>query len=155
MGINSRVTGFTLVELVMVIILIGVLSALGIGLFTRSSAFSPLLATQQLQSATLLAQQAALAGNQANELKVTKGSKDFIFTVGPDTPYERKFQIGHNGTDLSVNGTDISVNGASFPISFNNLGRPNTSGNVEFTFSGDSTFTVCLSSLGAVYGGGC
>ena len=55
-------SGFTLVELVMVIILIGVLSVLGIGLFTRSSAFSPLLATQQLQSAALLAQQAALAG---------------------------------------------------------------------------------------------
>ena len=51
--------GFTLVELITVIALIGVLSALGIGLFARSSAFSPLLATQQLASATLLAQQAA------------------------------------------------------------------------------------------------
>ena len=58
--------GFTLVEMVMVIILIGVISAIGIGLFARSSTFSPLLATQQLASATLLAQQAALAGNSVN-----------------------------------------------------------------------------------------
>ena len=58
-------SGFTLVELVTVLILIGVLSALGVGLFASRSAFSPLLATQQLASATLLAQQAALAGNPA------------------------------------------------------------------------------------------
>ena len=63
-------SGFTLVELVMVIILIGVLSALGVGLFASRSAFSPLLATQQLASATLLAQQAALAGNSSNSLTI-------------------------------------------------------------------------------------
>ena len=143
-----KLKGFTLVELVMVIILIGVLSALGIGLFASRSAFSPLLATQQLASATLLAQQAALAGNEAGSLSVTQGADDFVFTVGPGTPSERKFRMSRNGTGLSVSG-------ASFPISFSDLGRPDTSGDVLFTFSGNSTFTVCLSSLGAVYGGGC
>ncbi|SNC76724.1 MSHA pilin protein MshC [Marinobacter sp. es.048] len=141
-------SGFTLIELVIVIILIGVLSALGIGLFASRSAFSPLLATQQLASATLLAQQAALAGNEANSLSVTQGVDDFVFTVGPGTPLEREFRMSRNGTTLSVSG-------ASFPISFSDLGRPDTSGDVLFTFSGDSTFTVCLSSLGAVYGGSC
>ncbi|PPI83607.1 type II secretion system protein [Marinobacter maroccanus] len=150
MRINNapRDSGFTLVELVMVITLIGVLSALGIGLFASRSAFSPLLAIQQLASVTLLAQQAALAGNEAGSLSVTQGADDFVFTVGPGTPSEREFRMSRNGTGLSVSG-------ASFPISFNDLGRPDTSGDVLFTFSGDSTFTVCLSSLGAVYGGGC
>lgn len=145
---SLKSSGFTLVELVMVIILIGVLSALGIGLFASRSAFSPLLATQQLASATLLAQQAALAGNEAGSLSVTQGADDFVFTVGPGTPTEREFRMSRNGTGLSVSG-------ASFPISFNDLGRPDTSGDVLFTFSGDSAFTVCLSSLGAVYGGSC
>ena len=147
-NIAPRSSGFTLVELVMVIILIGVLSALGIGLFASRSAFSPLLATQQLASATLLAQQAALAGNEAGSLSVTQGMDDFVFTVGLGTPLEREFRISRNGTGLSVSG-------ASFPISFNDLGRPDTSGDTLFTFSGDNTFTVCLSSLGAVYGGSC
>tara|TARA_Y100001001_G_scaffold109987_1_gene107686 strand:- start:6150 stop:6602 length:453 start_codon:yes stop_codon:yes gene_type:complete len=144
----KQVQGFTLVELIAVVILIGILSALGIGLFANRSAFSPLLATQQLASATLLAQQAALAGNEAGSLSVIQGSDDFVFIVGPGTSSEREFRISRDGTGLSVSG-------ASFPINFNDLGRPDTSGDVLFTFSGDSTFNVCLSSLGAVYGGSC
>lgn len=143
-----RSSGFSLVELVMVVILIGVLSVLGIGLFAGRSAFSPLLATQQLASATLLVQQAALAGNEANGLSVTQGHDDFVFTVGPGTPSERQFRLGRNGTSFSVSG-------ALFPIRFDNLGRPDTAGSVVFTFSGDSTYKTCLSSLGAVYAGSC
>lgn len=143
-----RSSGFTLVELVMVIILIGVLSVLGVSLFAGRSAFSPLLATQQLASATLLAQQAALAGNESSLFTVTQGPDDFVFTVGPGTSSERQFRMGRNGTSFSVTG-------ASLPITFDDLGRPQTGGDVLFTFSGDSTFTVCLSSLGAVYRGGC
>ena len=144
----EQVQGFTLVELIAVVILIGILAAVGVGLFASRSAFSPLLASQQLASATLLAQQAALAGNEAGSLSVTQGADDFVFTVGPGTPSERELRMSRNGTGLSVSG-------ASFPISFSDLGRPDTSGDVLFTFSGNSTFTVCLSSLGAVYGGGC
>ena len=144
----EQVQGFTLVELIAVVILIGILAAVGVGLFASRSAFSPLLASQQLASATLLAQQAALAGNEAGSLSVTQGADDFVFTVGPGTPSEREFRMSRNGTGLSVSG-------ASFPISFSDLGRPDTSGDVLFTFSGNSTFTVCMSSLGAVYGGGC
>ncbi len=142
-----RSSGFTLVELVMVIILIGVLSALGVGLFAGRSAFSPLLATQQLESATLLAQQAALAGNEANEFSVIQDTDDFIFKVGPGTPSEREFQIGRHGTTLD--------NPPTFPITFDSMGRPETGEDIQFTFSGDSTFKICLSSLGAVYRGSC
>ena len=141
-----RLSGFTLVELVMVIILIGVLSALGIGLFASRSAFSPLLATQQLASATLLAQQAALAGNTTqNTLTVTSTSSEFLFTVGSREPFR-----------IDSGGTSLSVTGATFPITFDYFGRPETSGNtVQFTFSGESTFRVCLSPLGAIYRGPC
>lgn len=137
--------GFTLVEMVMVIILIGVLSALGVGLFARTSTFSPLLATQQLEFATLLAQQAALAGNTSeNQLSVTTDGDDFLFTVGSG-----------ESVRLSRGGASLSVSGATFPVTFNSLGRPVTTGAVQFTFSGDSTYQVCLSPLGAIYRGSC
>ncbi|WP_394133342.1 Tfp pilus assembly protein FimT/FimU [Marinobacter nauticus] len=145
-SISVGQSGFTLVELVMVIILIGVLSALGVGLFARSSAFSPLLAAQQLESATLLAQQAALAGNTSqNTLTVTSTSDEFLFAVGSREPFR-----------IDSGGTSLSVTGATFPITFDYFGRPETSGNtVQFTFSGESTFRVCLSPLGAIYRGPC
>lgn len=130
----------------MVIILIGVLSALGVGLFARSSTFSPLLATQQLESATLLAQQAALAGNTSqNSLSVSSNSDEFEFAVGSREPFR-----------IAAGDTSLSVNGATFPITFDHFGRPETSGNpVEFVFAGESTYRVCLSPLGAVYRGSC
>lgn len=142
-------SGFTLVELVMVIILIGVLSALGIGLFAGRSAFSPLLATQQLASATLLAQQAALAGNPGNTLTIEQGSDDFRFIVGAGSGNPRTFAIAREGTGLSVPG------GLPLTLTFDARGAPATGANLQFTFFGDSTFETCLSSLGAVYAGSC
>lgn len=143
-------SGFTLVELVMVIILIGVLSALGIGLFAGRSAFSPLLATQQLASATLLAQQAALAGNPANTLTIERDSNVFRFVVGSGSGNERTFEVSHEGATLSVAGNTLPLT-----VTFNTKGAPSAGNNLQFSFSGESTFQTCLSSLGAVYAGSC
>jgi MSHA pilin protein MshC len=145
-----RESGFTLVELIMVIILIGVLSALGIGLFASRSAFSPLLATQQLASATLLAQQAALAGNPANTLTIERDSNVFRFVVGSGTGNERTFEVAHEGATLAVAGNTLPLT-----VTFNTKGAPSAGNNMQFSFSGESTFQTCLSSLGAVYAGSC
>jgi MSHA pilin protein MshC len=133
----------------MVIILIGVLSALGVGLFTGRSAFSPLLASQQLASATLLAQQAALAGNSANMLTIEQEATRFRFTVGGGTANPRTFELPRAGTSLSVAG------GLPLTLAFDSEGAPVTGANLQFTFTGDSSFQTCLSSLGAVYAGSC
>lgn len=147
MGRRSE-NGFTLIELVMVIVLIGILSALGIGLFASRSAFSPLLATQQLASATLLAQQAALAGNSAGTLRLEQTADSFIFTVGAGTSNARTFSLERSGTSLS---------GVSLPLTlaFNPMGEVIGGSNTNLTFSGDSTYQTCISSLGAVYSGSC
>lgn len=153
--IPSNSTGFTLVELVMVIILLGVLSALGIGLFARSSGFSPLLVTQQLESATLLAQQAALAGNPSSSLTVSQSPSEFEFQAA-----DSRFSISREGTSLSYRRSDQSsfqsVGSAGLTIGFNSFGRVSTPASgvgYQFRISGDSTYEVCLSALGAVYRG--
>ena len=147
--INAVSAGFTLVELVTVLVIIGALSALGIGLFASRSAFSPLLATQQLASAALLAQQAALAGNPANTLTVEQDADRFTFTVGAATPSPRVFEMKRNGTTLSVAG------GLPLTLTFNSQGTLSTGNNLALTFSGDSLYVTCVSSLGAVYAGNC
>jgi MSHA pilin protein MshC len=153
----EKVSGFTLVELVVVIILIGVLSALGIGLFARSSAFSPLLATQQLASATLLVQQAALAGNPSNSVTIRQTSSAFEFEAA-----DSLFSIRREGASVAYQVAGQSgltpIPGGGFTINFDRMGRvaaPFSGQSLQFQISGDSDFTLCLSSLGAVYQGPC
>jgi MSHA pilin protein MshC len=140
----------------MVIILIGVLSALGIGLFAGRSAFSPLLVTQQLSSAALLAQQAALAGNSANTLTISQNTDDLAFSAASS-----QFTLSRSGSTLSYRvGTDpyANVSGSGLIVGFDRLGRvasPTARTNIDFQITGDSTFNLCLSSLGAVYEGTC
>src|SRR5690554_1145296 len=144
-GCKLSVTGFTLIELVMAIVLVGALSILGIGLFTRSSAFSPLLATQQLASATLLAQQAALAGNSANTVAISRDTRNFSFSAAGSS-----FSIRHEGATMSyrpVSQTAASpVTSTNTQIAFDRMGRlaaPVSGEDIEFTISGDSNFTLC------------
>lgn len=140
-----RASGFTLVELVMVIILIGVLSVLGIGMFANRSAFSPLLAAQQLNSAALLARQAAMASNENDSVTVSDGGGSFTFSVGSIGSWS----ISKEGTELTVPG------GLPLDIQFNKDGAPVSGNNLELSFIGDSRYDICVSSLGAVYSGGC
>ena len=144
-----RSSGFTLVELVMVIILIGVLSVLGIGLFTRSSAFSPLLATQQLSSAALLAQQAALAGKLESSVVIETGgdlSFNAQYKANVSDPFTTIQSFSLDRDDFSVS---VDPPGRIF---FSNVGTVSGGVSRTVTVSGDSSsFTFCLSSLGAVY----
>lgn len=142
--------GFTLVELVMVLVLIGIISSLGIGLFAGRSAFSPLLASQQLSSATLLAQQGALAGNDAASMTIAQTADAFQFTVGAGTASARSFEIDREGTTLNASAGSLPLT-----VTFDDLGVPVGGADVQFVFAGDSSYSVCLSSLGAVYGGAC
>lgn len=151
-------SGFTLVELVMVIILIGVLSALGVGLFAGRSAFSPLLATQQLSSATLLAQQAALAGNSSDTLNISQTADDLVFTAASS-----QFILPRSGSTLAyrvagnASFTNVPASGG-LTVGFDSFGRvssPVARTSIDFRITGESEFNLCLSSLGAVFDGAC
>ncbi|GAA0850967.1 hypothetical protein GCM10009113_33580 [Marinobacter szutsaonensis] len=153
---KKKSTGFTLVELVMVIILIGVLSALGIGLLTSRSAFSPLLATHQLSSVTLLAQQAALAGSSAKNVVIRQSFDELQFDAAGDT-----FTLTRDGASMSYRlsgGTYSVIPATGLTVSFDGLGRiaaPVARQDIDIRITGSSQFDLCLSALGSVYQGAC
>ena len=140
----------------MALILVGALSATAIGLLTGRSAFSPFLATQQLSSATLLAQQAALAGNTATTLVVRQTSDDITFTA-----LSSQFRLPRNGATMSyrvAGGAFAPVPAGGLTIGFDDFGRvavPVARRNIDFRITGESTYNLCLSSLGAVFAGAC
>jgi len=155
---SLRSAGFTLVELVMVLVLIGVLSALGIGLFARSSAFSPLLATQQLASATLLAQQAALAGNPSNLVTFSRNSSSDELELDVGSSYDFAIELKGATVGYRTSSGSSFITLGSHSIQFGRKGWVDNPGvgpeTTEFRISGDSgttSFFICISSLGAVY----
>lgn len=155
-SITTLARGFTLVELVVVMALIAVVSLLGIGLFANRTAFSPLLATQQLSSATLLAQQAALAGNSSKSVAIRQLSDELQFDAGGET-----FTLAREGSSLSYRlsgGTFSAIPATGLTVSFDGTGRvaaPVARQDIDFRVTGSSQFDLCLSSLGAVYQGAC
>ncbi|WP_097462361.1 prepilin-type N-terminal cleavage/methylation domain-containing protein [Mangrovitalea sediminis] len=150
-----RVYGFTLVELVTVLVLVGILSALGVGLFAGRSTYTPLLATNTLQSAALFAQQRALAdadsGNPVS-LVISQTAKDWLFAVVDSGTTLDTFQASRDGATLSLNGVQLG-NGASQSLSYDGAGR--TGSNTQVSVSGDSTRQLCISSMGLAYPGAC
>ena len=153
---TSVSSGFTLVELVIVILLVSTLSVVTIGLFTSRSAFSPLLATQQLASATLLAQQAALAGNVSSTVTIEQTSDTLTFRAAG-----AEFSLPRSGATLAYRAAGnpyADVPAGGLDIGFSPLGRvatPVARTNMDFRITGESTFNLCLSSLGAVFSGAC
>ena len=152
-GPSFTQSGFTLVELVSAMVIAGILAAVGIGLFTSSSGFSPLIATQQLQSSILLAQQAAFAGNDFRRLVISQTSNEFVFSVEDTDPgtSDRLVQqaVPRSGTSLTAPG------GVPFTLTFSESGAVSAGLNQELVFTGESTYRICISSLGAVYAGNC
>jgi len=79
---NSR--GFTLIELIMVIILIGVVSAAASSLFTRTSSFSAVAARDQMIAIATVAQKRALADSAATQsvfLRIIQTSGEWTLAV--------------------------------------------------------------------------
>lgn len=153
-----KAAGFTLIEFVITVVLIGIISALGTGLFVSPSGYSSGSARDQLVSSALLAQKMALANTgKTIVLVVDESANQWCFGVGEkdsDTKCDESDLSSvrtaeRSGASLSIDGSPL--NNGSRQVTFGGNGHLNSGKSVNMAFIGASSHKACISSLGFAY----
>lgn len=147
---HHLISGFTLVELVITLILVGILSALGIGLLASPSDYSPGAAQDQLISSALLAQKRALANTSGTTtLTLEQSDSAWVFRVDQNGTSYPERKAAREGAELRIDGSSFGNGSRDFQFGPN--GHLVSGGNIRFEFSSTSVHKACLSSLGFAY----
>lgn len=153
-SITIKQTGFTLIELVMVIVLLGILSYGASGLFASKSSYAEFVAKEQFIAQSLLAQQMAF-GMSATPNPVSlqiqrsaSGATSFILLkVGQPALTET---LDESLNSPLVDGSALA-NGSNVTFTWNSQGELADNINHSVSFVGDRSYRVCLSASGYVY----
>jgi prepilin-type N-terminal cleavage/methylation domain-containing protein len=146
--------GFTLIELVMVIVLLGILSLGASSLFTSKSSYAEFIAKEQLIAQGLLAQQIAFGMSAASNpvsLSINRaagGETSFTLTKVGQTPLTEVLDSSLNSP--LVDGAALA-NGGSATFTWNSKAELSDNSNHSVTFVGDTNYRVCFSASGYVY----
>lgn len=162
---NSQ-SGFTLIELVMVIVLIGILSYGAASLYSSRDGFAGYIAKNQLISSGLLAQQVAMGMSATDDpvqlsvgVELVDGNNLWTFRltkVNPDPdPMASDFELDPvtqdaSGGTLIIDGATIGV-GAAQTFTWNSNASMSDGANHHVYFIGTNTSRVCFSESGYVY----
>lgn len=152
--VDNTQTGFTLIELVMVIVLLGILSLGVSGLFSSKSSYAEFIAKEQLIAQGLLAQQMAFGMSAVTNpvsLSISKsagGETSFTLTKVGQTPITELLDASLNSP--LVDGSALT-NSSSATFTWNSKAELSDNTNHSVTFVGDTSYRVCFSSSGYVY----
>lgn len=161
--------GFTLVELVGVILILGILSISATGLFSSKQDVETNVLKNQLISSLRLTQQLALSRQDltptnAVNLAISQTSDSWLFTVwemdssAPGAVAFEESSVDRDVTSLRFS-TNVSTacsalsNSTSYTIQFDGDGNLLSSNQLKICIVGTETIQICVSSLGFAYEG--
>lgn len=167
----KSIKGFTLIELIIVIILISIVSALGIGLFSSTDQYSARLASDRWLAGFRLAQRLSLQKQNSNHLvtaTVTENSNAWLFSIDQGLVNLHKFDIEKEQVEMRGSASDY-VNDCEvlplitfpFSLSFNGYGDAVSTTIIQKTtnqrlcFIGGNVEDICISPSGYAYEGLC
>lgn len=149
--------GFTMIELIMVIVVLGVLSVSASSLFSSKSTYVTFIAKDQLISMALLAQQAALAQqNTTIVLCISQTSDEWTFEVRATNCTTGDIYVQSTAERANANlFQDALAFSSPQSFTYNTSASLASGANVLFRFDGDSDEELCLASTGYAYSGFC
>lgn len=163
--------GFTLIELIMVIVLISVISALGIGLIPSAQNYKSPLFTDQLLNALRTSQRIALLRENPSDalsLNISRDSSEFHLQIMQSGSQVDLISIEHGGAMLAFSNTDFTTPCANLVatalpvvIYFNGAGdltdasRVQSNLNLRVCIIASPARDLCIAPSGYAYAGSC
>ena len=162
MKLHSR--GFTLVELILVLLLVSALAVLGTGLFSNTSSYATRALYDQIISQSRLAQQVALGrhGSSTTQFTISDSANQYVLAVR-NGAFNTSRELPQEGVQISwkdsgttncsggsTSSLTVNFDGAGNLISPSGLRRPTL-----ICLTGSQTRSVCLSTLGFAHEGPC
>jgi MSHA pilin protein MshC len=155
--------GFTLIELITVIILLGILSAFAVSRFPSSQSYSTNIITNQFIASARLAQQTSLSRSSVDSSNYTTlnvsgsaGNWNLVVTSGLAT-YNAQVDQGSEqirfGTDLSS--TCASLAAVPLTLTFDGDGNRVPAQNLRVCIDSAVDVELCISPSGYVYEDSC
>ena len=166
--------GFSIVEVVVAIVLVGIVASLAMSRFLGSNTFNPVAIQGQIVSLVRAAQQSAM-GRQDVTVTLTPNGDTLNLTLEEVNGDVESIDLNMQGISLSgdVNETDSCgttagataiTNGNPLILNFGSLGDLEDSGfgagttvesAVRICVNNDPTYSVCVSPAGFAYEGDC
>ncbi len=163
--------GFTLIELVIVMVLISIISSIGVGLFSSTDNYDARLVADQWLTSLRLGQKLALLRQDANQLltySVTQSNSEWSVTLSQGSSELNSLALERNNSVLRSSTSDFASSCASLPlVSFpfvfylNGYGdrvdasRVQASTNLRLCFVASKSVELCISPSGYAYNGSC
>ncbi|MEH6448590.1 MAG: GspH/FimT family pseudopilin [Oleispira sp.] len=159
---NKYQQGFTLIELITVIILLGILSAFAISRFPSTQSYSTTIIKNQFIASTRLAQQTSLSrsspiGNVTLNVSVIGGEWSLVVSGAGGASYTALVDRGSEqfrfGTNLTAACSALTA--APLMISFDGDGNRIPKQNLRVCIDSDIDYELCISPSGYAYEGTC
>ena len=159
---NKYQQGFTLIELITVIILLGILSAFAISRFPSSQGYSATIIKNQFIASTRLAQQTSLSrsspvGNVTLNVSVIGGDWSLVVAGAGGASYTAQVDRGSEQVRFGTNLTAAcsALTAAPLMISFDGDGNRIPKQNLRVCIDSDIDYELCISPSGYAYEGTC